>query len=49
VAAALPPGRPDTGLFSVPASWRLTPYLVAGEVPLLVLIAAGGVLRAAKR
>ena len=49
VAAALPPGRPGTGLFTVSASRRLTPYLLGGEVPLLGLIAAGGGLRAAKR
>jgi apolipoprotein N-acyltransferase len=49
VAAALPPGRQDTGLFTVPASRRQTPYLLGGEAPLLGLIAAGGALRAAKR
>jgi apolipoprotein N-acyltransferase len=49
VVAALPPGRAGTGLFTVPASRRLTPYLLGGEGPLLALIAAGGGLRAVKR
>ncbi|MFM9047355.1 MAG: nitrilase-related carbon-nitrogen hydrolase, partial [Cyanobium sp.] len=49
VAAALPPGQQGTALFTVPASRRPTPYLLAGEMPLLGLLAMGGVLRAAKR
>jgi apolipoprotein N-acyltransferase len=49
VAAALPLGRTGTGLFTVPASRLETPYLLAGEVPLLGLLAVGGGLRAAKR
>lgn len=49
VMAALPSGRPGTGLFSVPARAGLTPYLLAGERPLLVAIAAGLALRAARR
>jgi hypothetical protein len=36
-------------LFSVPASAGLTPYLLAGERPLLVLIVAGLALRATRR
>jgi apolipoprotein N-acyltransferase len=49
VRAALPSGRPATGVFSVPASAGLTPYLLAGERPLLGLIVAGLLLRAAGR
>ena len=49
VVAALPPGRSGTGLFTVPASRRLTPYLLVGEGALLALIAAGVGLRAVKR
>jgi apolipoprotein N-acyltransferase len=48
VAAALPPGQQSTGVFTVPSSRRLTPYVLAGEVPLLALLAAGGALRAAR-
>lgn len=48
VAAALPPGLPTTGLFTVPARRELTPYLCGGEAPLLGLLAAGGALRAAR-
>jgi len=49
VLAALPSGRTSTGLFTVPASEVLTPYLLAGERPLLVLIVAGLALRATRR
>jgi apolipoprotein N-acyltransferase len=49
VAAALPPGQPGTGLFTVPTHPRETPYLLGGEIPLGVLIAVGGILRAGKR
>jgi apolipoprotein N-acyltransferase len=49
VLAALPSGRTSTGFFSVPASEVLTPYLLAGERPLLVLIVAGLALRATRR
>jgi len=48
VTVALPSGQTSTGLFTVPASERRTPYLLAGERPLLVLIAAGVALRAGK-
>ncbi len=49
VRGALPSGRPATGLFSIPASAGLTPYLLAGERPLLALMLAGLLLRAADR
>jgi apolipoprotein N-acyltransferase len=49
VAAALPPGQPGTGLFTVPTHPRQTPYLLGGEIPLGVLFAVGGILRAGKR
>ncbi|MFN9623463.1 MAG: nitrilase-related carbon-nitrogen hydrolase [Cyanobacteriota bacterium] len=49
VRGALPSGRPATAVFSVPASAEGTPYLQAGERPLIVLIIAGLVLRAAGR
>jgi len=49
VVGALPSGQTTTGLFRVPASAGLTPYLLAGERPLLVLVAAALALRAARR
>jgi apolipoprotein N-acyltransferase len=49
VMAALPSGRPTTGLFTVPIRQGFTPYLVGGERPLLGLLATGLALRAARR
>lgn len=49
VRGALPSGRPATGVFTVPASTGFTPYLLAGERPLLGVIVAGLALRAAGR
>ncbi|MEB3324405.1 MAG: apolipoprotein N-acyltransferase [Cyanobacteriota bacterium] len=48
VVAALPPGQSSTGLFTVTALRRSTPYLLAGEAPLVAVLAAGGLLRAAR-
>jgi apolipoprotein N-acyltransferase len=48
VTATLPSGRTSTGWFTVPSSDRRTPYLLVGERPLLVLIAAGVALRAGR-
>jgi apolipoprotein N-acyltransferase len=45
VVGALPSGQASSGLFRVPSSGKVTPYLLAGEGPLLALIAAGIALR----
>ncbi|MEB3242744.1 MAG: nitrilase-related carbon-nitrogen hydrolase [Cyanobacteriota bacterium] len=49
VAAQLPAGARRNGLFAVPSRSGLTPYLVAGEAPLLALVAVGGGLRLSGR
>jgi apolipoprotein N-acyltransferase len=49
VLASLPSGEAATAFFTVPSSEHRTPYLVAGERPLLALMLGGLALRATRR
>jgi apolipoprotein N-acyltransferase len=49
VRGALPSGEASTAFFLVPTSARLTPYLLAGERPLLLLLVGGLILRGTRR